>query len=80
MGQARPVVDLAEKHELQLIVSLHDYGERDLARVCATAGQIAQRYRGRPGILAFDLKNEPRFNDLALTQVPQPGRRCRQRS
>lgn len=66
------VVALAEKHGLQLILSLHDYGERDLARVAGTAGQIAQRYRGRPGILAFDLKNEPRFGDLSLTRYASP--------
>jgi hypothetical protein len=66
------VVALAEKHALQLIVSLHDYAERDLVRVATTAGQIAQRYRGRPGILAFDLKNEPRFGDLALSRYPNP--------
>jgi hypothetical protein len=65
-------VSLAEKHNLQLIVSLHDYGERDLARVSATAGLIAQRYRGRPGILALDLKNEPRFGDLALAKYGSP--------
>jgi Cellulase (glycosyl hydrolase family 5) len=62
------VVDLAEKHGLRLVISLHDYGERDLGRVTNTAGQIAHRYRGRPGVLAFDLKNEPRFGDLALTK------------
>ncbi|HET6316987.1 MAG TPA: cellulase family glycosylhydrolase, partial [Chloroflexota bacterium] len=62
------VVNLAEKRKLQLIVSLHDYGERDLAIVSATAAKIAQRYRGRPGILAYDLRNEPRFNDLALAR------------
>jgi len=61
------VVGLAEKHRLQLIVSLHDYGERDLSKVAAVAGSIAQRYRNRAGVLAFDLKNEPRFGDLALT-------------
>ena len=66
------VVGLAEKRNLQLIVSLHDYGERDLARVAATAGQIAQRFRGRPGILAFDLKNEPRFGDVALAKYASP--------
>src|SRR5438309_3052044 len=64
------VVGLAEKRDLQLVVSLHDYGERDLARVAATAGQIAQRYRGRSTILGFDLKNEPRFGDLALAKYP----------
>ena len=62
------VVNLAEKRKLKLIVSLHDYGERDVAVVSATAAKIAQRYRGRPGILAYDLKNEPRFNDLALAR------------
>lgn len=66
------VVGLAEKHGLQLIVSLHDYGERDLSRVAGTAGKIAQRYRGRPGLLAFDLKNEPRFGDLSLTKYSTP--------
>ena len=62
------VVGAAEKRRLQLVVSLHDYGERDLGKVAAMARQIAQRYRGRPGILAYDLKNEPRFGDLALTK------------
>jgi len=66
------VVGLAEKRGLQLIVSLHDYGERELARVAGTAGKIAQHYRGRPGILAFDLKNEPRFGDLSLTKYVTP--------
>jgi hypothetical protein len=66
------VVNLAEKRDLQLMVSLYDYGERDLARVSATAGQIAQRYRGRAGILDLDLKNEPRFGDLSLTKYPAP--------
>jgi hypothetical protein len=66
------VLALAEKRAVQLIVSLHDYGERDLAKVAATAGQIAQRYRGRPAILALDLKNEPRFGDLSLTRYPSP--------
>jgi hypothetical protein len=62
------VVGLAEKRGLQLIVSLHDYGERDLPQVSEVAGKVAARYRGRAGILAYDLKNEPRFNDLALTR------------
>jgi len=65
------VVELAEKHHLQLIVSLHDYGDADLTKVSAMAGQIAQHYRNRSGILAFDLKNEPRFGDLALTKYAQ---------
>jgi hypothetical protein len=66
------VVSLAEKHQLQFIVSLHDYGERDLGNVSATASRIAQRYRGRSGILAYDIKNEPRFGDLALSRYAAP--------
>src|SRR5262245_9625558 len=66
------VVDIAEKHHLQLVLSLHDYSERDLGRVSAVAGQLAQRYRSRSGVLAFDLKNEPRFGDLALTKYASP--------
>lgn len=66
------VVALAEKHHLQLIISLHDYGERDLSKVSSVAGQLAQHYRGRAGVLAFDLKNEPRFGDLALTKYASP--------
>lgn len=66
------VVSLAETQNLQLIVSLHDYGERDLGKVSGMAGKVAQHFRGRPGILAFDLKNEPRFGDLALTKYSSP--------
>src|SRR3981081_4400819 len=42
------VVSVAEKRGVQLIVSLHDYGERDLERVGATAGQVAGAHRRRP--------------------------------
>lgn len=66
------LVGLAEKYGVQLIVSLHDYGDSDVATVSATAGKIAQRYRGRGGILAFDVKNEPRFNDVALAKYASP--------
>ncbi|MDQ3809773.1 MAG: glycoside hydrolase family 5 protein, partial [Chloroflexota bacterium] len=66
------VVAAAEKRGVQLIVSLHDYGERDLQAVAATAAKIAQRYRGRAGILAYDLKNEPRFNDIGLARYGSP--------
>ncbi len=66
------VVATAERRGLQLVVSLRDYPERDLARVSATAEQVARRYRGRPGILAYDLKNEPRFGDLAFTRYAAP--------
>ncbi len=66
------VVGLAEKRNVQLQISLHDYGERDLQKISAIAEKIARHYRGRAGILAYDLKNEPRFGDLALTQYGAP--------
>jgi len=66
------VVGLAEKRKLQLILSLYDYADRDVARVSAVAGRVAARYRGRTGILAYDLKNEPRFGDLALGHYGSP--------
>jgi hypothetical protein len=66
------VVALAEQRGIRLILSLHDYGELNLTTVAATAGKIAEHYRGRPGIVAFDLKNEPRFNDIALAKYPSP--------
>src|SRR5262245_26875863 len=66
------VVDRAERQHLQLILSLHDYGERDLGRVSQTAAQLAERYKGRTAILAFDLKNEPRFGDLSLAKYAGP--------
>ncbi len=66
------VVESAEKRHLQLELSLHDYGERDLAKVSTTAALIAERYRGRKGVLALDLKNEPRFGDLSLAKYASP--------
>ena len=66
------VVDAAEKQHVQLVLSLHDYSERDLARVSATAGQLAEHLRGRNGVLGFDLKNEPRFGDLSLARYASP--------
>lgn len=62
------VVALAERSDLRLILTLHDYTEWDLGRVADTARAVAQRYRGRKGILAYDLKNEPRFYDLAMSR------------
>ena len=70
--QLDKVVDIAEKRHIQLVLSLHDYGERDLATVSATAGQLAEHLRGRQGVLAFDVKNEPRFGDLALAKYAGP--------
>ena len=71
-GKLDQVVDSADRQHIQLILSLHDYGERDLGRVSQTAAQIAEHYKGRSAILAFDLKNEPRFGDLSLAKYASP--------
>ncbi|MBI2756642.1 MAG: cellulase family glycosylhydrolase [Chloroflexi bacterium] len=66
------VVALAEKRNLQLIVSLHDDGDPNVAAAAQMAGKIAARLRGRRGVLAYDVKNEPRFGDLALGRYETP--------
>ena len=66
------VLDLADRRDLRLILTFADYAEPDLARLVAVDTAVAARYRGRPTILAYDLKNEPRFGDLALADYP-PG-------
>jgi hypothetical protein len=66
------LLDLADRHELKLILTFADYGEIDVAKLAAVDRAVASRYRGRPTIFAYDLKNEPRFFDLALATYP-PG-------
>ncbi|MCS7001605.1 MAG: hypothetical protein NZ518_02035, partial [Dehalococcoidia bacterium] len=64
---------LAEQHQLALIITLADYGEQDLAKISETARRIAERYRRRAIILAYDLKNEPKWGDLTLASYPSGG-------
>jgi hypothetical protein len=64
------VLDLADRHGLRLIVTFADYTEWDLAKLAQIDTAVATRYKGRPTILAFDLKNEPRFGDLGLSTYP----------
>lgn len=64
------VVSLAEKHGLYLIVTLYDYREDDLAKVAALDRAIASRYANRRIILAYDLRNEPHYQNLAIAQYP----------
>jgi hypothetical protein len=64
------VLDLADRHGLAVVLTLHDYTDWDLARVAKLDGAIAARYRGRATLVAIDLKNEPHFGDLALSVYP----------
>ncbi len=68
-------LSLAQKQGLEVILDLNDYGERDLSKVAAIDGRIAARYAGNPTILAYDLKNEPHFSDLASAIYPG-GAKC----
>ncbi|MCS6800657.1 MAG: cellulase family glycosylhydrolase [Dehalococcoidia bacterium] len=63
-------LDLAAKHRLAVIVTLYDYNEDDLTKVASVAQKIAERYRNRPEILAYDLKNEPKYANLVLARYP----------
>ena len=64
------VIGLAERHGLQLIITLYDYREDDLSKVAAVDRAIASRYANRRCILAYDLRNEPHYQNLAVAQYP----------
>jgi hypothetical protein len=66
------LVGAAEAAGVYLLLALADYNLSYIQTVAAHAGLIAARYRGRPAILAYDLKNEPRFNDILFLHYPQP--------
>ena len=69
-GKLDRVLDLADRSGLALIVTFADYTEVELARLVQIDAAVARRYRGRPTIFAYDLKNEPHFGDLALVDYP----------
>ena len=64
------VVSLAERRGLYLIVTLYDYREDDLSKVAALNKAVAKRYVDKPIVLAYDLKNEPHYQDLAIAIYP----------
>jgi hypothetical protein len=66
------VLELADQRGLRLILTFADYGELSVANLAAIDRAVAARYKGRASIFAYDLKNEPRFWDLALAAYP-PG-------
>lgn len=60
----------AGRQGLAVILSLHDYEDRDVSRVADVAGRIATHYAGNQTLLAYDLRNEPHFSDLAAAVYP----------
>ncbi|HMP39614.1 MAG TPA: cellulase family glycosylhydrolase, partial [Roseiflexaceae bacterium] len=64
------VIALAAQHDLYVLLTFYDYAERDLAKVAEVSRRIAERYRGNPTILAYDLRNEPQYFTLATAIYP----------
>ena len=66
------LVTAAERAGVYLLLTLADYSLSYVKTLAAHAGLIAARFAGRPGLLGYDLKNEPRFYHLALMRYPAP--------
>ncbi len=66
------VVALARKYRLWLILTFTDWPEPDLARAADVNGRIAAHLANESQILAYDVKNEPQFTDIAGAIYP-PG-------
>lgn len=64
------LVAAAERAGVYLLLTLADYSLSYVVTLASHARLIAARYAGRPSILAYDLKNEPRFYHLALMRYP----------
>ncbi len=64
------VTSLARKHGLYLIVTFTDWPESDLARAADLNGRIAAHLASEPSVLAYDVKNEPQFTDIAGAIYP----------
>lgn len=62
--------DLAAKNNIAVLLTLADYGEDDLTKLSETAKKIAARYKDRPGLIGYDLKNEPKYANLVLAKYP----------
>jgi hypothetical protein len=64
------VLDLADRHNLRLIVTLADYDEPRVPQLARIDSAIATRYAGRKTIVAYDLRNEPTFWMLQSAAYP----------
>jgi hypothetical protein len=64
------LLDLADRHDLRLILTLGDYDEPRVSQLARLDGAISGRYAGRPTILAYDLRNEPTFWALQTAIYP----------
>ncbi len=69
-GKLDGVIELARRLGVYLILTFADYPAGTVVELADFAGKAAAHYRDDPVILAFDLKNEPHFSDLATMRYP----------
>lgn len=64
------VINAAANNNLKLIISFNDYDESDLTKEIPLDAKVVAHYPSNATILAYDLQNEPQFNDLAADIYP----------
>ncbi|MEO8287166.1 MAG: hypothetical protein ABI670_12125 [Chloroflexota bacterium] len=64
------VTELARRNNLWLILTFTDWPEPDLTKSADLNLRIAAHLAGEPSILAYDVKNEPQFTDVAGAIFP----------
>jgi hypothetical protein len=64
------LVAAAANAGIYLLLTLADYSLSYVQTLGQHAGMIAARFAGNPALLAYDLKNEPRFYHLSLMRYP----------
>ncbi len=64
------LVQAASNAGIYLLLTLADYSLSYVQTLASHAGMIASHFAGHPALLAYDLKNEPRFYHIALMRYP----------
>lgn len=69
-GKLDQVLSLAQDHNLMVMLTLNDSHFLDLSRVAEVDTKIAERYKDRATLIAYDLENEPVFYNLVAGIYP----------
>ncbi|HEX2913987.1 MAG TPA: hypothetical protein VH186_24495 [Chloroflexia bacterium] len=64
------IAELAEKHNLRLLVTFGDYYENDLNKLIEIDSAVARHFANSSAILGYDLRNEPQFGELISLIYP----------
>jgi len=64
------VTALARQYNLKLILTFTDWAEPDIQKAGGLDARIASQLANEPSILAYDIKNEPQWNDIAGAIYP----------